>query len=259
VVVDCRWYLDGRDARAIYDEGHIPGALFVDLDADLAGPLAEDRRGGRHPLPPLEAFAETLARLGVTEDSVVVAYDDRSGAIASRLWWMLRYVGHAGGRVLDGGLDAWTAAGQSLSTEPVSRAAAPKLDLVPQLEMVVDGRTVADRGATSRLVDARAPERFVGDAEPIDPRAGHIPGAVNRPWPDNLEDGLFASDEALEARYGPISDGGDVIVYCGSGVTACHNLLALALVGRGDAKLYVGSWSDWCSDPARPVATGEES
>jgi len=260
IVVDCRWYLDGKEARHVYEGGHIPDALFVDVDEELAGPVREDGRGGRHPLPDLDAFAATLSRLGVRPESMVVAYDDRSGAIAARMWWMLRYVGHSGGRVLDGGIDAWKAAGQPLATKPHTPDTAPLLTLTPHPEMVVKAAEVAARPASCCLIDARAPERYAGEHEPIDPRAGHIPGAQSLPWAGNLtEDGLFADRSALEARYAQATTAEDVVAYCGSGVTACHDLLALALIGRDDARLYVGSWSDWSSDPNRPVATGSDA
>lgn len=258
VIVDCRWYLDGRDGRAIFHEGHIPGARFVDLDRELAGEVSADGAGGRHPLPDLERFADTLSRLGVRRDGVVVAYDDRSGAIAARLWWLLRYVGLDGGRVLDGGIDAWIAAGHDLERgEEAAAAPVDRLELAPRPRMTMDAGAVAARPAGTVLLDARAPERFRGDTEPVDPAAGHIPGATNIPWSDNVVQGRLAPDEELRATYRQALEAEAVAVYCGSGVTACHDLLALSILGRDDAKLYVGSWSDWCSDPGRPVATGE--
>ncbi|MCA9617563.1 MAG: sulfurtransferase [Myxococcales bacterium] len=259
IVVDCRWYLDGPEGRHVYEAGHIPDALFVDVDHELSGPVQEGRRGGRHPLPDMAAFAATLARLGVRPQSVVVAYDDRSGAIAARLWWLLRYVGHPGGRILDGGIDAWIAEGHPLGTKPHIPDSAPLLTLSPRADMIVDAAGVAARGPATCLIDARTPDRYRGDDEPIDPRAGHIPGAINLPWTDNLGDNShFAEEAVLEAHYQRAMSCGEVIAYCGSGVTACHDLLALALLGRDDARLYVGSWSDWCSDPERPVATGND-
>jgi thiosulfate/3-mercaptopyruvate sulfurtransferase len=262
LVVDCRWYLGGEDARSVYEQGHIPDARFVDLDRDLSSPVAPGVIGGRHPLPDLEAFAGTLARLGIGERSIVVAYDDRGGGIAARLWWLLRYVGHAGGRVLDGGIDAWREAGHALETgaseteglavEPVAR-----MDLEPAPQMVVDVDAVMARSDRSVLIDARSAERFAGESEPLDPRAGHIPGAINHPWAGNLVAGAMASDATLKERFAGAMSADEIIAYCGSGVTACHDLLALAIAGRDDGKLYVGSWSDWCSDPRRPASSSK--
>ena len=249
VIVDCRWYLDGRDARGVFAEGHLPGARFVDLDRDLAGGVASDGAGGRHPLPTIDRFTETLSCLGVRRDSTVVAYDDRAGAIAARLWWLLRYVGLSGGRVLDGGIDAWVASGGELErgAPPPANRAEPLL-LEPRPGMTVSAAEIATRPIATVLLDARAPERFRGDSEPVDPVAGHIPGARNVPWSGNVEQGRLASDDRLRMRYAGAFEAEDVVVYCGSGVTACHDLLALSVLGRDDAKLYAGSWSDWCSD-----------
>ncbi len=260
IVVDVRWYLSpagpagtprtpGRRGRDAYLAGHIPGAFFVDLDGELAAPPGQGP--GRHPLPSVATFQRVLSRIGARRDSLVVAYDDAGGAIAARMWWLMRYHGLGGGRVLDGGIAAWIAAGGALSREVPADAGAPALALAVRPEMVVDADAVAARPPDALLVDARAPERYRGEVEPVDPRAGHIPGAVNHPWQDNLVDGRMRDPEALAERYAA----GDrpVIAYCGSGVTACHDLLALALAGRPDAKLYEGSWSDWSSDPSRPI------
>jgi thiosulfate/3-mercaptopyruvate sulfurtransferase len=269
VVCDVRWYLAGpRTGRQAYLEGHIPGARFVDLDTELAGP-ARPGRGGRHPLPEPEAFAAVLARLGVTEASLVVAYDDQGGAYAARLWWLLRYFGLEGGRVLDGGLGAWSAHGGGLTTEvPPTCLARPPLELRAAAGMVAERAEIErlvvarERGAPSEavLLDARAPARFSGESEPVDARAGHVPGATNAPWADNLgADGRFLAPAALAARYRAlgVDETRAVVCYCGSGVTACHDLLALTLAGADPSKLrlYPGSWSEWAAHASLPVAT----
>jgi thiosulfate/3-mercaptopyruvate sulfurtransferase len=262
VVADVRWYLQGKRGRDEYAKGHVPGAAFVDLDAELASRPGTGRPG-RHPLPDAATFSALLSRLGAGLETVVVAYDDAGGSIAARLWWLLRYFGHAGGRVLDGGIQAWTKAGHPLETAVRSRPAAPPILLAPQPGMAVGKREV--RHILGRpdavLLDARVAERFSGDLEPIDARPGHIPGARNAPHPGNLvvPGGPFRSAEELRARYAGlgVADGKKVVAYCGSGVTACHTLLALAVTGRDDALLYEGSWSDWAADRALPAETGE--
>ena len=262
VVVDVRWYLMGKAGVDAYDAGHIPGASFVDLGAELAGDAA--RGPGRHPLPEPAKFAALLSRLGVTEGSIVVAYDDAGGSIAARVWWLLRYFGHGGGRVLDGGIGAWIAAGHPLETSRPQRAPAPPLALRPGGAPVVDKADVARLAALGSpqalVLDARARERFEGRSEPIDARAGHVPGARSAPFVENLvaPSGVFLPREALAARYRALGalDAENVVCYCGSGVTACHDLLALALLGREDVALYEGSWSDWSRDLALPIETG---
>ncbi|MDI1477498.1 sulfurtransferase [Polyangium sp. y55x31] len=261
-VVDVRWYLSGKRGVDAYEAGHIPGASFVDLDAELAG---DPSRGpGRHPLPAAEKFAALLSRLGVTEDSIVVAYDDAGGAIAARMWWLLRHFGHLGGRVLDGGIGAWITSGRALDTAPPRVTPAPPLALRPGGAPVVDKADVARLAALGLpeavVLDARARERYEGRSEPIDARAGHVPGARNAPFVENLVSpgGAFLPREALDARYRALGalDAKSVVCYCGSGVTACHDLLALAILGREDAALYEGSWSDWARDAALPIETG---
>lgn len=257
IVVDCRWSLaeSGRDA---YAEGHIPGAFFADLDVDLSAPRGMGP--GRHPLPAAEAFGAFLGRLGVTPSSTVVGYDAMGGAIAARLWWLLRYFGHGGGRVLDGGWPAWLEAGHPTTTAvPLAHdGAAPPLEARP--DMVVDADGVAGRAPATLLLDARATPRYEGREEPVDPRAGHVPGARSAPFTGNLDGGHMRPVDDLRAHYAALGLGPatPVVAYCGSGVTACHDLLALALLGRDDARLYPGSWSDWSADPTRPVATGSE-
>jgi thiosulfate/3-mercaptopyruvate sulfurtransferase len=251
VVCDVRFYLADHDqARREYDAGHIPGAMFVDLHTELAG----GRGGGRHPLPPADEFAALLGRLGISPATVVVVYDNAGGATAARMWWMLRSIGHGQAAVLDGGLAAWERAGHPVSVEKTQRVPTtypPSDDWtgIVDADGVAEG---AELGAT--VVDSRAPERYRGESEPIDSRAGHIPGAINIFHADNLaEDGTHLSIADLAARFAGIGD--SPIVYCGSGVTACHNLLAMSLVGITRARLYPGSWSEWSSDDSRPIET----
>jgi thiosulfate/3-mercaptopyruvate sulfurtransferase len=262
-VVDVRWYLAGKRGADEYARGHLPGAVFLDLDRDLAG--TPELGPGRHPLPSAAEFARVLERIGVTQSTTVVAYDDAGGAIAARLWWLLRYFGHGGGRVLDGGIGAWTGCGRALSTEVPTVTPAPRLELSPGGAIVVDKAALDSlRGAPDTVIlDARSRDRFEGRNETVDARPGHIPGARSAPFVENLTapGGALLPAEALAQRYrenGALS-AGRVVCYCGSGVTACHDLLVLAMLGRGDAALYEGSWSDWARDPALPAATGAES
>ena len=248
-------------ARA-YGEGHLEGALHVDLDRDLAAPVTDARHGGRHPLPDVATFCATLGRLGVSPDSDVVLYDDMGGAnAAARLWWMLRALGHRKVRVLDGGFAAAKAAGLPVTAEPdvptpVAPYPASKFDARVATHSDVD---MARQDPTRCVLDVRAPERFAGIQEPIDPVAGHIPGAVNLPLKENLDaNGRFKSADELRAQYSTLLAGRDpagLIVYCGSGVTACHTLLALERAGMEGASLYVGSWSEWCRNDW-PVGKG---
>jgi len=257
-VIDFRWYLSGRIAADEYAKGHIPGAVFVDMDRELTA-----RKGpGRHPLPGGGQIERAMRAAGVNRATRVVVYDDTGGSIAARLWWLLRYVAHPNVAVLDGGLQAWTAEGGKLSTDvPVVEegdfnAGPPRDGAVVDKEYVAAARD----DAHAVLLDARSAERYRGDAEPIDARPGHIPGARNAPWSSNLVDGRFAPAEELRARYQSLGvlDASDVIVYCGSGVTACHDLLALERAGISGAKLYEGSWSDWARDASLPAACGED-
>ena len=255
-VVDVRSSLADREAgRRAYRAGHLPGAVFLDLETDLSAPLAA--HGGRHPLPDPERAAATFGAAGIGPDTHVVAYDDAGGMVAGRVWWMLRWLGHEQVHVLDGGVDAWSAAGGAMVTE------VPSIPPVVFEPRVRDGMT-ADRGWLLAhagdpgvvVVDARAPERYRGDVEPIDPRGGHIPGAINVPYADNLEGGRFRAPEALRARYAALADADTVVVYCGSGVSAAHDLMALEACGIAGARLYPGSWSDWVSYADAPVALG---
>jgi thiosulfate/3-mercaptopyruvate sulfurtransferase len=262
VVADVRWYLSGKRGADEYARGHLPRASFVDVDAELSSPPGPDRPG-RHPLPPAEQVSAVFSRLGAGQDTTVVAYDDAGGGIAARLWWLLRYFGHGGGRVLDGGIQAWVASGRPLVTDVPPPRSAPPLALAPDPRMVVDKRGVAElaRSPSALVLDARAPERFEGKVEPVDARPGHVPGARNAPFVENLvaPEGAFRDRADLARRYGELgaARAETIVAYCGSGITACHDLLALALVGRLDALLYEGSWSDWARDPALPAATGK--
>lgn len=263
-VIDFRWYLRGKDpavARTGKDEyarGHIPGAVFVDLDEVTAaeGP-------GRHPIPDADTMTRAMRRAGVSSGSHVVVYDDAGGSIAARLWWLLRRYGHPRVSVLDGGLPAWTDAGHPLATEVPS---VPEGDFQARVDpavVAVDKAYVAEarRRDGVVLLDARAADRFRGDAEPIDARPGHVPGAKSAPWAGNLEGGRFKDAGALAARFEAlgVDRAREVVVYCGSGVTACHDLLALRRAGVGDERLrlYEGSWSDWAGDPSLPAARGD--
>ncbi len=254
VVVDCRWALNEPDhGRSAYRTGHIPGAVFADLETDLSG----ESGPGRHPLPEPDVFDLTLGRWGIDPGSAVVAYDDAGGSIAARLWWMLTDQGHAATYVLDGGIPAWIADGHPVeSGEDRSVSGGAAGIATSPWAGVVTIQEVADRGP-SVVVDARAPERYRGDTEPIDARAGHIPGAINLPTAGNLDNGLFLGTRELRERYrdaGVVEPG--VIMHCGSGVTACHNILAMELAGLPRPLLYVGSWSEWASTD-RPAAMGE--
>lgn len=250
VVADCRFNLsDPAEGRRLYEQGHLPGAVYFDLDRDLSGPVGE--HGGRHPLPDPAVLARTLGERGIGPGTRVVAYDDRS-FFAARLWWLLRWLGHEQVAVLDGGYSAWVAAGLPVTQEepgPVRRTFIPR----PRPEMVADMAAVRDRPAGTVLVDARSPERFAGQPDPKDIRPGHIPGAINRFWQEAYDErGFFRPAAEQLARFAGLPDE-QMIHYCGSGVSACVNLLALAAAGREGGRLYVGSYSDWCSYPENPV------
>ncbi len=263
VIVDCRHDLANLAAgRAGYAIGHIEGARFADMETDLSG-ARHDGEGafrGRHPLPEPEALIETLRAWGIDDDTQVVAYDAHGGMFAARLWWMLRWVGHQGVAVLDGGLAAWQSEGLALVDSVPQPARGTITARAPLVQTVSANDVLAnlDTGAMT-IVDARAPDRFRGENETIDPVGGHIPGAKNRFFKDNLQpDGRFKSGEQLRADFAPlVDDAANAIMQCGSGVTACHNLLALEVAGRSGALLYPGSWSEWCANPARPFATGQ--
>ncbi len=257
-VIDARFSLADTEAgRRAYAESHLPGAVYLPLDEDLSGPLG--RHGGRHPLPSPEAAAATFGRAGVGVDTHVVAYDDGDGMVAGRVWWLLRWLGVDRVQVLDGGLAAWRAAGGPETTD-VPTPTVRSFDPEPRSDMVVDHAWLLEHLADPDVVviDARAPERYRGEVEPIDPRAGHVPGARNLPFADNLEGGRFKDDDALRERFAHVARAPTLVVYCGSGVSAAHDILALELAGVTGAKLYAGSWSDWVSHADAPVATGDE-
>ena len=258
VLLDVRWRLGGPPGIEAYRAGHLPRAVFVDLDADLA---AEPGPAGRHPLPPAGRFEEAMRRAGVSTGSAVVAYDEADATSAARAWWLLRYFGHRGCQVLDGGFRAWRAAGGQVATGDGAAPGGGDFTARPGHMPVLDADAAASLARRGHLLDARARERYRGEREPIDPVAGHIPGAVSAPTTANIgADGRFLPAAGLRARFatlGAAGRDGMVGVYCGSGVTAAHEVLALELAGYR-ASLYVGSWSNWVADPARPVATGPE-
>jgi thiosulfate/3-mercaptopyruvate sulfurtransferase len=259
-VFDCRHDLKNTEyGRQAYARSHIPGALFLHLDDDLSG--AKDGRNGRHPLPDVANFARRMSACGVDATTQVVAYDNEGGIFASRLWWLLRWLGHDAVAVLDGGLAGWKRSKWAL--EETLPAVAPRVFTPQPRHMTVDsGQVLADlQSGRMLIVDARSPERFRGENETLDPVGGHIPGAVNRFYFDNLDDDgcFFKSADELRTEFAALLAGrpaAQVVQQCGSGVTACHNFLAMELAGLSGSKLYPGSWSEWCADASRPVATG---
>ena len=260
VVLDCRHDLAKPDAgQQAYAEGHIPNAQFAHLDHELAGEKvgADGAFRGRHPLPDRAAFIATLRQWGINDNTQVVAYDAHGGMFAARLWWMLKWVGHDAVAVLDGGLPAWLVHGMFVSTEAAPRTLGTLTDRSALVASVnADDILKSLNDASRTIVDARAPDRFRGENETLDPVGGHIPGAKNRFFKDNLQaDGRFKSAEQLRSEFSEVIKNPETaVMQCGSGVTACHNLLALEIAGLTGAALYPGSWSEWCADPARPVA-----
>ncbi|MEU2250908.1 sulfurtransferase [Streptomyces sp. NPDC019224] len=254
VLLDVRWQLGGPHGRPDYEAGHIPGAVFVDLDTELAGPAGD---GGRHPLPDPAAFGAAMRRAGVRKDSPVVVYDGGQGWAAARAWWLLRWAGHRDVRVLDGGLAAWTGELSKEAPAPAEGDFVPAPGALPLLD--ADGAAALARSGV--LLDARAAERYRGDVEPIDRVGGHIPGAVSAPTGENMDpEGRFLSPDRLASRFAGLGVDGDtteVGVYCGSGVSGAQQVLALELAGHR-AALYAGSWSHWSADESRPVATGPD-
>lgn len=256
LVLDCRFNLaDVGYGERMYAESHIPGAHYLHLDHDLSSPITPE--SGRHPLPDTEKLAAKLIELGLSQDTQVVSYDDCGGAFAVRAWWLLRWLGHAAVAVLDGGFPEWQQQQGPLETGKPAAPQAGNFRPRLQADFIVDTQALLD-SPKWLIVDARAAERFRGEHEPIDPVAGTIPGAVNRPLTDNLDNGLFKPAEQLRAEWKSIlgdTEPAKVVHLCGSGVTACHNQLALEIAGIFNTRLYPGSWSEWIRDPARPVAT----
>jgi thiosulfate/3-mercaptopyruvate sulfurtransferase len=256
VLLDVRYQLGGPPGRPAYEAGHIPGAVYVDLDSELAAAPGPGGRGGRHPLPDVAEFGAVMRRAGVSATSRVVAYDGGQGWAAARAWWLLRWVGHQDVRVLDGGLEAWRGELSTATPTPSVGDFTPRPGGMPLLD--ADG--AAELARTGLLLDARAAERYRGDVEPIDPVAGHIPGAVSAPTMENVDgEGRFLPAEALAARFKNLgaADAPRVGVYCGSGVSAAQQIVALEIAGIR-AALYAGSWSDWAGDSTRPVAKGPD-
>lgn len=254
LLCDCRFDLvDPQAGRKSYEESHIPGAIHVDLDQDLSG--SKNGLNGRHPLPSPEAWAQTKARLGISPNTLVVAYDKQGSVYASRLWWMLKATGHANVRVLDGGLDAWN--GPMGNVPRVPTPCTEVIAVMPYVGLVLVDEVMGNlQTKKHQIVDARANDRFHGQNETLDPVGGHIPGAMNRFFKNNLSATAFKTPEHLfqELRefLGPIKPS-EVIHQCGSGVTACHNLLAMEIAGLKGSRLFAGSWSEWCADPQRPI------
>jgi len=251
---------DHAAGRRAYEQGHLPGARYLDHETELAAPRTG--KNGRHPLPSRADLAALMAAHGVGPDTLVVAYDASGGMFAAHLWWMLRWLGHERVAVLDGGWQGWTAAGLPVTAAPAPAVAAGVAPSAASLADTVDAQAVLANLAQPAFIvlDARAANRYRGEVEPMDPVAGHIPGALNRPNGDNLQaDGRFKDAAQLRAEFATLLGERDpraVVHQCGSGITACHNLLAMEIAGLAGSRLYPGSWSEWCSDPARPVARG---
>ncbi|WP_409344653.1 sulfurtransferase [Paenibacillus sp. MBLB4367] len=259
VIADCRFLLGKPDAgHEAYIESHIPGAVYLDLEKDLSAPIGE--HGGRHPLPDMDALAKRLGKAGIGSDTRVVVYDDQGGAMASRLWWLLQYLGHEAVYVLDEGFSAWKQAGFPVSSE--QKVIVPASFIArPQTVLTADAAEVKAKlhAPGVVLIDSREAPRYRGEVEPIDRTAGHIPGAINRFWAEGRRaDGSWKSPEEQAERFADLSRDDEIIVYCGSGVTACPNVLALKSAGFDKVKLYAGSWSDWISYEENPIAVGEE-
>ncbi|WP_236333079.1 sulfurtransferase [Paenibacillus auburnensis] len=269
-IVDCRFTLGKPDAgRESYEQEHIPGAVYLDLELDLSSPVGD--HGGRHPLPDPQVLAARLSKLGIGNDSRIVAYDDESGMNAARLWWLLRYLGHEQVFILEGGFSAWKAEKFPVTDhQPVRVPSSFVPNVQPQMladveevrqvsEKTVNGGTNASTSTGTVLIDSRAGDRYQGMNETMDKKAGHIPGAVNYFWKDTQNaDGSYKSAEELKEHFAGLDKASEIIVYCGSGVTACPNVLALEKVGFKNVRLYAGSWSDWVSYEENPVAIGKE-
>ncbi|MFC9712559.1 sulfurtransferase [Paenibacillus sp. NPDC056933] len=259
VIADCRFLLGQPNAgREAYEAGHIPGAVYLDLEQDLSSPVSA--HGGRHPLPDPAALASRLSKAGFGSNSRIIAYDDQGGMNASRLWWLLRYMGHEHVYVMDESFTAWQNAKFPVTTDvPVQIPSSFEWNLQPLLLASVEDVQQASVSGSAVLIDSRDARRYSGLEEPIDAKAGHIPGAVNYFWKDVLgPDGRWSGVDALEERFAKLDKDGEIIVYCGSGVSACPNVIALEEAGYTNVRLYSGSWSDWISYEENPVATGEK-
>lgn len=259
IVVDSRHDLmNASCGREAYAAAHIPGAIFMSIDDDLSA--KKTGKNGRHPLPSPEAFARTLGETGIGNTSKIVVYDQGSSMFVGRLWWMLKWLGHNDVSVLDGGFAQWQKDARAVESTPNTRAATSFIANPREtMRMSASETLAAIADPTRRILDARAAERFRGEVEPVDPVAGHIPGAMNRPFSLNLRDGVFKSSEALREEFEALLAGRApeaIIHQCGSGVSAISNLIAMEHAGLSGSKLYAGSWSEWCADPARPIATG---
>jgi len=259
VIADCRFVMGQPDAgREAYKTSHIPGAIYLDLEQDLSGPVRE--HGGRHPLPDLGTFSIRMSELGIGNESIVVAYDDQGGAMASRLWWMLKFLGHTRIYVLEGGFTLWQSSGYPVDNVVRHREQArfsPRVNTSMMISVHELQNKLDQDGIV--LIDSRERPRYLGENEPIDKKAGHIPGAKNDFWKNSLNEfGIWKSVEEQAERFSYLDRESEVIVYCGSGVTACPNVLALQEAGFDKVRLYLGSWSDWISYEGNPVATGDE-
>ncbi|HZG60047.1 MAG TPA: sulfurtransferase [Anoxybacillus sp.] len=257
-IIDCRYYMgDAPRGLREYVQGHIPGALYFDLEMDLSAPSGE--HGGRHPLPNMDEFIEKLSTAGIDNNTIVVAYDSQASSMASRFWWMLRYLGHEQVYMLDGGYENWVEESYPVTTDvPHFPRKTFVANIQPQMLATVEEVREAMKNQTALLIDSREPKRYLGIEEPIDRVAGHIPGAKNYFWREGLtEDACWKKSSEQEQRFADIPKDQAVIVYCGSGVTACPNVLALTEAGYTNVKLYVGSWSDWISYPENPIAKGK--
>jgi thiosulfate/3-mercaptopyruvate sulfurtransferase len=259
LIADVRWNLGGPPGKPDFEANHIPGAVWVDLETQLAGPPGV---GGRHPLPTVGIFEQAMRDIGVCQDSLVVAYDAANSQAAARLWWLLTDAGHHPVKVLDGGFAAWRTAGLPTVSGPGVPTARGDFIAHPGQRTQLAAAEISARLGTSHaptVIDVRTAERYSGEKEPIDPVAGHIPGAINLPWVANVHaDGRFRPPAEIAKWYAKAGDREDVVLYCGSGITATHSLLALESAGLRPAALYPGSWSDWISDPGRPIATGTD-
>ncbi len=263
VIVDARYALNDSEAgKKAYAEAHIPGAYYVSLSGDLSGPKRPDGQGGRHPLPEPAALAGVVERLGIGQRTTVIAYDDQGGAMASRLRWLLQWIGHDGDVfVLEGGFAAWREAGYPVSAEVPASVEGVTFTPDVREELLVTGAEVRSRLGQPGvvLIDSREGARYRGETEPLDPAAGHIPGAINRFWAEGRHaDGTWKSAAEQAERFADLSQDDEIIVYCGSGVTATPNVFALQEAGFRNVKLYAGSWSDWISYEGNPIATGDE-